>query len=230
MQELKGTASFYKRKISAIANAAAKLDLLGLTKDGVSVVLVGSMTKAQIEKAKKKATIRPRKILDAIQWLIHHNDDWKTIDMNKIKLALQKSNPIIVQDESNPADAVETNIESTETFRVYFPDGSLQSGLGGQQTCSDFLSAAINGKATDNVSSGVTSTFLQAKFDKERVQDYRDKNLVNACMLQFPFGKGGLSTELRYGGESGLYKVTHEEYMNTKQKYPSHTFIISFSH
>lgn len=221
MQQLQGTASFYKRQNTSIANAVAKLELLGLTKDGVSVVLLGSMTKDQIKKAKRNARIRPEKILNAVKWLIRNNVDWSSIDLELIKAGLQ--NPIIVKDESRETDEVQTNVESTETFRVFFPDGRLQSGLGGQQTSSDFLRAALqnNASVNDENSNGDSSlgassgnVYLQANFENERVYDYKDKNLVNSCIIQFPFGRGGLMSEKRYDGK----KLTHEEYIEHLSK------------
>ena len=233
-QQLQGTASFYKRDKSGIARAAAQLELLGLTKDGVSIVLLGAMTPKQIREAKRKAMIRPDKILEAVEWLIAHNEDWESIDFDEIKLALQARNPVIVRDDSTPAEEVQANVESVETFRVYFPDGQLQSGLGGQQTCSDFLRAALNEKAANETTStgavgsdigaigaGHTNSnnvFLHAKFQHERVYDYKDKNLVNACLLQFPFGRGSLMSEQHYDRDGSQKGPTHEEYIEHLSK------------
>jgi hypothetical protein len=33
---------------------------------------------------------------------------------------------------------------------------------------------------------------LRASLMKEAVHDFKDSNLVNACLLQFPYGRGGL--------------------------------------
>ena len=88
-----------------------------------------------------------------------------------------------------------SNIEATESFQVFFPDGTVSSTTGGQNNLSEFqeMIQAANRNGFD----------LQFRCDllKEAVSDFKDNNLVNACLLQFPFGRGGMhEARLKHDG------------------------------
>jgi hypothetical protein len=78
------------------------------------------------------------------------------------------------------------NIESTESFQVFFPDGTMSSLMGGQESVLKFqelVQAAMH--------YGYDLAF-KSSLMKEVVTDFKDNNLVNACLLQFPYGRGGM--------------------------------------
>ena len=68
------------------------------------------------------------------------------------------------------------------TFKVYFPDGTLNSENGGQQDTQRFQklfnAAKMNGYDIQ----------FQSDVAKESVVDYKDNTFVNAYLLQFPYG------------------------------------------
>ena len=72
-KQLKGSLSYYKVKVESIARLTAHFDVLGLT-DNVVVLLYGSMTPEQRQKAAKKNQIRTSKVMVALQWLLLHNE------------------------------------------------------------------------------------------------------------------------------------------------------------
>jgi len=78
------------------------------------------------------------------------------------------------------------NVESTKSFQVFFPDVTMSSLTSGQQNLEEFqrlIRAAKEGGYNVN---------FQCDLMKEAVADYRDNNLVNACLLQFPYRHGGM--------------------------------------
>ena len=48
---------------------------------------------------------------------------------------------------------------------------------------------------------------------KEAVADFRDNNLVNACLLQFPYGRGGMHEQRQNGNGSFTTSTDIEEYV-----------------
>ena len=90
----------------------------------IVTLLYGPMTAHQQTCAKQKCKIRPDFVMRAIEWLVENNDEWKdrNINMHNIRQTLRQ--PALV-DDSCVEDAMDSNIESTETFKVYFPDGTM---------------------------------------------------------------------------------------------------------
>ena len=211
-QKLKGTLAYYKRDVTSIAKAASQLDVLGLTEDGLRVVLTGKMTKKQKKKAKEKAEIRPQKIIEAVTWLSNHNPEWKAMDLEKIKAELK--DPIVtIDDEAMEVDGYEgSNVEDEETFRIYFPDADMDETKGGQPSAIEFVRKTLEAKKS---AGGETRTDIELdiRLSNERVEEYRDSNLMGACLLQYPFGRGGLRTECRYDQAGATVYPSHQEYV-----------------
>ena len=173
--------------VNSIVRSVMHFDVLNLT-NNIVVMLYGSMTPEQKRIARRKNRIRPDKVLCAMQWLVLNHNEWRTsnIDLNAVRDSLR--NPVLI-DNSMVAEVGETNnnnIERTETFQVFFPDGTVSSTTGGQGDISQFQSM---------VQAATSSRFdLEFYCDlmKEAVCDFKDNNLVNACLLQFPYGRGGM--------------------------------------
>ena len=109
----------------------------------------------------------------------------------------QLKNPTLIDrsDEVNEKDQeADSNIELSETFEVYFPDGTASSLTGGQQNVEEFQKLV---KAAKDCGFDIA---IKNDLLKEAVQDFKDNNLVNACLMQFPYGRGGLH-ELRMRGD-----------------------------
>jgi hypothetical protein len=99
----------------------------------IVVLLHGTLTKEQRKIAQKKINIRPTVMVEAVKWLQVNNVEKKNVDLEKVKQNLEQ--PVIlnrsrtVDDSVSPDDA---NVEKTDTFEIYFPDGTTTSISGGQ--------------------------------------------------------------------------------------------------
>ena len=102
--------------------------------------------------------------------------------MHNIRQTL--SQPALVND-SCVEDAMDSNIESTETFEVYFPDGTMTELNDGQESLSNFQDLLVQ-----SLQNGFDPVFW-CNLEKSACYDHRDNNFVNSCLLQFPFGIGG---------------------------------------
>lgn len=143
-KQLKGSLSYYKVEMESIARAAAHFDVLKMH-ENVVVVLHGKMTTQQKIIAKRKNKVRVKKILSAVQWLAKNNEEWqkRNIDFEAVKASLR--NPVLV-DNTSPEESGENNIETTESFKVFFPDGQVSSLTGGQRNLDVFQSLVKKSK------------------------------------------------------------------------------------
>jgi hypothetical protein len=186
-KQLKGSLSYYKVSFESVARAVSHFNVLGLT-DNIVVVLYGQMTPVQKRKGQEKNKIRTRYILSALEWLLANNKEWKQRRINLDEIRQRLRDPVLI-DNSKAVDSTENeenNIESTESFQVFFPDGSMTSLTGGQANLELFQelvqAAAQSGYDLD----------FRVSLMTQAATDYNDNNLVNACLLQFPYGRGGL--------------------------------------
>lgn len=208
--QMKGNLHFQGRSHESISKAIAKIEALGLNND-IVVILHGWMTPAQKKAATKHNTIRVSKVLDAIRWLLENNQEWskRNIDLEKIKKELE--NPIIIDKskETKPSNEKEgQNIEESETFHVFFPDGTMNQVNGGQESMEVFRTIIKEKKQAGFQPS------VQYDLHSQYVYDYKDNTLVNACIVQFPFGRGGLN-ESRLSGNGAATKSTNvDDYIN----------------
>jgi hypothetical protein len=100
-------------------------------------------------------------------------------------VAQRLRNPTLV-DYTRVIEGGDSNIESTESYQVFFPDSSVDVYTGGQDKVDEFRELVQ--KATE---AGYRIE-MQADVMRTAVSDYKENNLVNACLLQYPFGHGGL--------------------------------------
>ena len=68
---------------------------------------------------------------------------------------------------------------------MFFPDGSMTELTGGQENINKFKDLVA-----ENVQNGYNLEFHH-NVEKTACFDYMENNLVNACILQFPYGRGG---------------------------------------
>ena len=102
--------------------------------------------------------------------------------MHNIRQTLRQ--PALV-DDSCVEDAMDSNIESTETFEVYFPDRTMTELNDGQESLSKFQDLVVQ-----SLQNGFNPAF-QCNLEKPACYNHKDNNFVNSCLLQFPFGVGG---------------------------------------
>jgi Helitron helicase-like domain at N-terminus len=189
-KQLKGSLSYYKVEIASIIRGVSHLQVLGLN-DAVVVLLYGNMTLDQQKRARQKNKIRVDYVLRAMQWLIDHNIEWKKLNLNVDTIKDSLKNPIMIDNSTTESTAANNNnIEKTESFQVFFPDGTLSSLTGGQESMQQFQKLVKSAREK-----GYDLNF-QCDLMKEAVSDYKDNTLANACLLQFPYGRGGMN-ELR---------------------------------
>ena len=186
-KQLKGSLSYYKVKISSIVRSVMHFDVLGLNKN-IVVLLYGNMTPEQRQKAREKNKIRTDAMLTCVQWLLSYHEEWKRSGITLEEIRRNLRNPVLIDNSKTvgESDSGSNNVENTETFEVFFPDGSMCSSTGGQENLEKFQ--GLVEAATEN---GYDLEFRNNLY-KEAVSDFKDNNLVNACLLQFPYGRGGM--------------------------------------
>ena len=202
-KQLQGSLSYFKVEIESIVRAAMHLDVLEMHKN-IVVILHGKMTPQQKRTARQKSKVRVEKFLNALTWLIHNNEEWKKkkIDLDQVRANLRS--PVLVDSSTVDSEEGDSNVESTESFKVFFPDGTMSATNGGQQNLEKFRELVKQAKLK-----GFDLDF-QCDLSKEIVADFKDNNLVNACLLQFPYGRGGIH-ELRKKGDGSMSSKTHIE-------------------
>ena len=187
-KELKGSLSYYRVKMASIARTAAHFVTLGMA-DNIVVLLYGRMTTEQKKKALNKNKMRTGHLLTAITWLCTHNSEWKKNNIDIASIASRLKNPLLIDNSTEIEGARNSNIEKTESIQIFFPDTAIDVCTGGQDTVEDFKLLIQEAK-----SNGYDFE-LQADLLRESVTDYKDNNLVNACLIQFPYGCGGINEE-----------------------------------
>ena len=204
-KQLKGSLSYYKVDVGSVARAAMHFDVLGLN-NNVVILLYGKMTCAQQMRARERCMIRTNYILKALKWLTTFNEEWirRKIDLDEIKQKLM--NPVIVNNSQTEdgGNDLNNNIESTESFQVFFPDGTMSAVNGGQENIERF-NELLKVASTNGYDIAFKSNLM-----KEAVPDYKDNNLVNACLLQFPYGRGGMQ-EVRLNSNGSFTSSTDIE-------------------
>ena len=206
-KHLKGSLSYYKISQETIAQTGAQLEGLGLN-DHVVILLYGSFTKEQKKRAETKYEINTERVILAINWLLNNNINWIPYRTKYDDIVSQIKKPILY-DDSIPAIPTaglpqDNYIEHTDSFQVFYPDGTVSLLTGGQQNVNEFQEVVE--KATKQ------GFRIECKVSviSEAVDDYKGDNLVNACLLQFPYGRGGLN-EFRLNKEGEITSINDIE-------------------
>jgi hypothetical protein len=201
---LKGTLSYYKVKTSDIVRETAHFVVTGLN-EHVVIVLSGQMTPEQRKQAKLHSSVCTEKIIAAVQWLCANNQMWMNVTLEQVTQQLQQRLPVVLDQSVYIDESIDNESRNTETvlqFSVYYPDGSINTLCGGQSTDSEFrnIIQEIKGNQFD--------IEMKTQIEKEAVSDYVHDNLAGACLLQFPYGRGGLN-ELRQKFDGKLSDTTN---------------------
>ena len=200
-KELKGSLSYYKVKISSIVTTVAHFVTLGMT-DNIIVLLYGRMTREQKQRALQKNKMRTDYVLRAVTWLCEHNSEWIKAGVDVETISERLRNPTLIDNSIIEERAENSNIEKTESIQIFFPDTSIDITTGGQDTVKEFKSLVQEAKKHGY------DFELQADLLREAVSDYKDNNLVNSCLIQYPYGSGGLHEKRRLtNGKYGLIDI-----------------------
>jgi hypothetical protein len=84
---------------------------------------------------------------------------------------------------------------------VYYPDGNVNTFSGGQKDNNDFK------ELIQQLKTNYFDVEVKCDIEKNAVSDYVEDNLAGACLLQFPYGRGGLS-EKRQNGDGAVTDKT----------------------
>jgi hypothetical protein len=169
-------------------------DVLGLG-NNVVVMLYGQMTPNQRRTAQQKNKIRTSYLLTALQWLVLFNVEWRQRNINLDEIRQSLRNPVLIDnskivdrgDNISSRDCTSSsNIESTESFQVFFPDGTMAPLTGGQESLQQFQ------ELVQAASQHGYDLEFRSSLMRDAVTDFKDNNLVNACLLQFPYGRRGM--------------------------------------
>jgi len=181
--QLKGTMSFMRLGVKKVANAVLQLDTLGLNKH-VLVLLHGPFTAGQKARLKEKTTVRSEKLIEAIKWLCANHVKWQEVDANDIIAELKNAQPILV-DKSKEVESENANIEEQELFACYYPDATCTAANGGFDDPAQFKETVEE----------MAKEGYEMEFDMRLKREYVTGNdlvhLVDASLMQFPYGVGG---------------------------------------
>jgi hypothetical protein len=198
--------------VASVAHQLSKL-----LNSEVVFILFGELTEEQKELAQKRFQIRPEKVMLAIKWLVANNERWKGVDLRDLEPTVQKKCPIIL-DLSKPAPELDPALgqeekrfvsekESEMSLSVYFPDGTMTNVYGGQHSARDFKRAVCEAQ-----SKGFDGTVVSS-LDREFTNDYVNDNFVDSCLLQFPYGRGGVEEPRTTGTDDyNEWKIELSEY------------------
>ena len=100
-----------------------------------------------------------------------------------------------------------SNVEQTESVKVFFPDGTMSTVQGGQENLERYKELVQKAKSNGY------DIELNLDLMKEATRDYQENNLVNACLLQYPFGRGGLHENRKRPDGTMSRNVSIEEYV-----------------
>ena len=203
LKQIKGSLSYYKISAETVVETAASLERVGLT-NHVVVIIYGSVTPGQLKRIETKYQVRTAKINKAIRWLVNNNIHWKCYKDNLEEITQSIQDPLRVNnsriDNTITDSEIDTRIEQSESFQVYYPDGTVTTVTGGQQNM-DQLEAVVQEASEQGYN-------IEARLNviTKSVCDYEENNFVNACLLQFPYGRGGIN-EQRYNSAGELSTV-----------------------
>ena len=185
---LSGSLGYYKVDNTKIAQGVGQLWALGAK---VVILIHGKMTAQQKAKAKENSTLRVDKIVAALKWLSKNHSEGEGFDPEKWKERYEKDKPVVIdksKEEDGSEDPDESNVEVTEKFCVYYPDGTANEFTGGQATQKDFRDIVQNAKENGY------DLEWQCNLERELVSDVAKENIFTlANLLQFPYGRGGFN-------------------------------------
>ena len=203
--EMRGQLVFMRVKPQRLAQASEELRGMGLNKN-VVVIYSGNMTELQRTKLKKKTTIRPQKLMDAVEWLCNNHRGWKNVNLNEIRDDIKNVGPIQV-DQARTVKSGNANVESTEVFTCYYPEGNAEKESGGCDRESTFKDFAAK------MASMNYDVELKANIEKDFCNSTAEQLLLSS-LLQFPCGLGGMEQTRRGDKNVVIRHVKVDEFVD----------------
>jgi Helitron helicase-like domain at N-terminus/PIF1-like helicase len=208
-KQLKGSLSYYKISKENIIRAAAYFETLKLNCN-VIVMMYGHMTINQYQKAKKKSFVRTEYVIKAIRWLMTNNIEWINLQAKYDLIVAALQDPLFIDNVTQQDSTTSENdhsVENAESFQIHYPDGNISVMTGGQEKIDDFQELVKEARQN-----GYDIEY-HSNVMKEAVSDYKDNNLINACILQFPYGRGGMHEQRLKSDGSTTFNVNICEYI-----------------
>jgi hypothetical protein len=204
-KQLKGTLSYYKVSTETIVRTGANLERIGLN-NNIILLLYGKLTATQKETVQKKYSIHTGRIIAAIEWLLNNNSHWRMYKQSFHDIVSCIKRPTIVDNatvvQTNSSTLTSISVENTESFQVFYPDGNVSVMTGGQENI-DAFQEVIQEATKEGYQIECRMSILS-----NAVNDYQENNLSKACLLQFPYGIGGLDDERITGTIHNLVSFT----------------------
>jgi hypothetical protein len=176
---------------------------MGLKKH-IAIILSGKMTKEQ--KQKTRQSLRVDKVLTAVKWLCENHRRWRNLEYAKYERELANFVPEII-DHSQEVVSENQNLEKEELFSCYYPDGAVNESHGGFNDPADFKGFI------DEMHRRGFNIELQVDLAKKFVNGSDGDQLISSCLLQFPYGIGGLEEERQLPDGSFTEKSHLEPFM-----------------
>ena len=209
-KNLRGTLVFMRVKERRIARGLVQLETLGLG-NNVIVICHGKMTEKQRTIARRNATVRTEKLLLAVEWLCRNNVSWRQVDLEGLRIELQNTTPTFF-DHSEMEENQDTNVETKEVFSCYFPDGAMENNNGGFDEPGAFKDFVYRMKEKN------CDLEFVCNLEKEFVSGGDSDEFVSSCLLQFPYGIGGMN-ELRMANDGSFTrKIDLDAYISHLSK------------
>lgn len=220
-RQLKGTLTFMRVQKRSIGMAAMKLEALGFNQH-VLVLFTGKMTKKQKKRAKEYSTIRTDKVITALEWLCDNNPRWSTVNLDEMRRSLKERTPVIY-DRSEELQNQDSNVEEKELFTCYYPDGATNPNNGGFEEPGQFK------EYVQQMAEKGYDVEFQANLEQKFINDSETDLLIDACLLQFPYGVGGIAErrKLQDGSwttKSDLCEYIQELSLNSQPQFHSTLF------
>ena len=219
-RSLKGTMTFMRVEKRRIANAVLQLEAMGFN-DHVLCLYTGEFTESQKKCAKELSTIRTSKVFAALEFLVAHNPRWVGVDLNFMREDLKKKAPV-VYDRSAEVDSENSNVECEEIFTCYYPDGATNPTNGGFSEPDGFKVYV-----EDMAKKGFDIEF-QCELQQEFVTNGDADILVDAALLQFPYGIGHMKENRRLPDGSWTDRLDLLEYLQHLSKISQPVFQTNF--
>ena len=181
---LKGTLTFMRVQPAGIADGVNQLNQLGFN-DHVICLYSGGLTKSQKKTAEERSKIRVSKVTEALKWLCANHERWKNVNLHSMIDELKEKEPV-VYDRSHEVESENANLERTELFTCYYPDGAATPTNGGFEQ-PGFFKEYVQEMAQQGF-----DVEFQLNLEKKFIKGGDSDILIDACLLQFPYGIGAM--------------------------------------
>jgi hypothetical protein len=123
-----------------------------------------------------KCEVWTDKLIAAVEWLCRNHIQWKDIDLDAIRAEIASCIPIVV-DKSQEVESSNANIEQTELFSCYYPDGATTPNKGGFDDPEAFK------EFVDEMARKNFDIQFKVNHEKHFVRGSDGDLLVRACLL-----------------------------------------------